>query len=52
MKDTFASMDDHLQTENPLNFPGYTEKVKSDAEKTGLNEAVLTGIGEIRWTEK
>ncbi len=44
---TFTSMDDHLQTDNPLNFPGYTEKVKSDSEKTGLNEAVLTGVGEI-----
>ena len=32
---------------NPLNFPSYTEKVKSDAEKTGLNEAVLTGVGEL-----
>lgn len=44
---TFVSMDDHLQTSNPLGFPSYTEKVKSDAKKTGLNEAVLTGIGEI-----
>lgn len=44
---TFKSMDDHLKTENPLNFPAYTEKVESDAKKTGLNEAVLTGIGEI-----
>ena len=40
-------MDDHLKTENPLNFPAYTEKVESDAKKTGLNEAVLTGIGKI-----
>lgn len=44
---TFESMDDHLITENPLAFPGYTEKVKQDAAKTGLNEAVLTGVGEI-----
>jgi acetyl-CoA carboxylase carboxyl transferase subunit beta len=42
---TFASMDDHLQTVNPLNFPGYTDKIKLDSEKTGLNEAVLTGCG-------
>lgn len=46
-EDTFESIDDHLQTDNPLNFPGYTEKVKSDSKKTGLNEAVLTGIGEL-----
>ncbi len=44
---TFKSIDDHLKTENPLNFPAYTEKVESDAKKTGLNEAVLTGIGKI-----
>lgn len=42
---TFESFDDHLQTVNPLNFPGYVEKVKSDMKKTGLNEAVLTGTG-------
>ncbi|MEK4486724.1 acetyl-CoA carboxylase, carboxyltransferase subunit beta [Psychrobacillus sp. FSL H8-0484] len=44
---SFVSMDDHLETINPLNFPGYTEKVKSDAKKTGLNEAVLTGVGQL-----
>ncbi|WOV88602.1 acetyl-CoA carboxylase, carboxyltransferase subunit beta [Sporosarcina oncorhynchi] len=44
---TFESMDNHLKTENPLNFPSYTEKVQADAKKTGLNEAVLTGIGKI-----
>jgi len=46
-EDTFTSIDNHLQTENPLGFPGYTEKVQSDALKTGLNEAVLTGTGLI-----
>lgn len=44
---TFISMDDHLVTENPLEFPAYTAKVKKDAETTGLNEAVLTGTGKI-----
>ncbi len=46
-ENTFESLDDHLKTENPLGFPSYTEKVQQDAEKTGLNEAVLTGIGNI-----
>lgn len=45
--DTFVSMDDHLKSENPLGFPGYTEKIKADSEKTGLNEAVLTGSGQL-----
>jgi acetyl-CoA carboxylase carboxyl transferase subunit beta len=44
---TFESIDNHLKTENPLQFPGYTEKIESDAKKTGLNEAVLTGTGKI-----
>ena len=39
-EDTFTSMDDHLKSENPLKFPSYTEKIASDAKKTGLNEAV------------
>lgn len=47
-EESFVSMDDHLETINPLNFPGYTEKVKSDAKKTGLNEAVLTGVAQLK----
>ena len=50
-EDTFTSMDDHLKSENPLKFPSYTEKIASDAKKTGLNEAVLTGIGKIGGSE-
>lgn len=46
-KGTFKSMDDHLKTENPLEFPNYTEKIAEDAKRTGLNEAVLTGTGKI-----
>lgn len=46
-ENSFVSMDDHLETVNPLNFPSYTEKIKADAQKTGLNEAVLTGIGKL-----
>ncbi|MCM3743613.1 acetyl-CoA carboxylase, carboxyltransferase subunit beta [Sporosarcina luteola] len=50
-ENTFKSMDDHLKSENPLKFPSYTEKIASDSEKTGLNEAVLTGIGKIGGNE-
>lgn len=46
-ENTFESIDDHLETVNPLNFPSYTEKIKSDAKKTGINEAVLTGVGQL-----
>lgn len=31
-----------------LNFEGYKDKIKSDRNKTGLNEAIVTGIGRIR----
>lgn len=50
-ENTFTSMDDHLKSENPLKFPSYAEKIASDSEKTGLNEAVLTGIGKIGGNE-
>lgn len=44
---SFVSMDDHLQTSNPLNFPAYVEKINADQQKTGLNEAVLTGLSTL-----
>lgn len=44
---SFESIDDHIKSENPLGFPGYTDKIRSDSEKTGLNEAVLTGTGKL-----
>ena len=31
-----------------LNFEGYKDKIKSDRNKTGLNEAIVTGIGRIQ----
>lgn len=44
---TFEEWDNHLTTNNPLQFPEYTEKLNKDREKTGLNEAVVTGKGII-----
>ena len=32
---------------NPLDFPGYEEKLSDVKEKTGLHEAVTVGMGEI-----
>ena len=40
---TFETWDNDLQTENPLNFPEYEEKVAATQEKTGLNEGVTMG---------
>lgn len=30
---SFVSMDDHLQTSNPLGFPAYVEKITADQQK-------------------
>ena len=42
-----AKIDEGERPENPLDFRGYTEKVKALRVKTGLNEAVVTGKATI-----
>ncbi|MEI3609121.1 acetyl-CoA carboxylase, carboxyltransferase subunit beta [Pseudogracilibacillus sp. SO10305] len=44
---TFEEWDKELISENPMDFPEYMEKVDKDRQKTGLNEAVVTGKGLI-----
>ncbi|AXI09672.1 acetyl-CoA carboxylase carboxyl transferase subunit beta [Oceanobacillus zhaokaii] len=44
---TFKEWDKQLTSVNPLNFPGYEEKIKKDQQKTGLNEGIITGEGLI-----
>ncbi|WP_188453425.1 acetyl-CoA carboxylase, carboxyltransferase subunit beta [Virgibacillus oceani] len=44
---TFQEWDEQLTSSNPLEFPGYEEKVEKDRKKTGLNEGVVTGKGKI-----
>ncbi|MBM7648839.1 acetyl-CoA carboxylase carboxyl transferase subunit beta [Bacillus ectoiniformans] len=44
---TFIELDAELTSANPLNFPGYMEKVEADRKKTGMNEAILTGKGQV-----
>jgi len=39
--------DADLASVDPLGFPGYPEKLKQQAEKSGLREAVITGEGAI-----
>lgn len=48
---TFEEWDHGLAGGNPLSFPGYEEKVKSLQEKTGLDEAVMTGKAKIGGVE-
>lgn len=47
---TFEEFDAHLRSTDPLEFKGpktYKEKLQSDQERTGMNEAVITGIGKV-----
>ncbi len=41
----FEEYDSDLEAENPLDFPDYDKKIEKYQNKTGLNEAVITGIG-------
>ncbi|MCG8477972.1 MAG: acetyl-CoA carboxylase carboxyl transferase subunit beta, partial [Spirochaetales bacterium] len=36
-----------IQPTNPIDFPDYTPKVREAQDKTGLDEAVTTGVGRI-----
>ncbi|ADG83169.1 acetyl-CoA carboxylase, carboxyl transferase subunit beta [Thermincola ferriacetica] len=44
---TFVEFAADLQPANPLNFPGYPEKITAAREKTGLNEAIVVGTAKI-----
>lgn len=39
--------DQEMISQNPLDFPGYDEKLKAEMEKTGFNDGVITGEGTI-----
>lgn len=38
---------DELETNNPLHFPDYEQKVRDTREKTGLKEGIIIGKGRI-----
>ncbi|NEU04349.1 MULTISPECIES: acetyl-CoA carboxylase, carboxyltransferase subunit beta [Clostridium] len=44
---TFIEFDEKMETKNPLNFKGYEEKIEKNKKDTNLNEAVITGVGNI-----
>lgn len=46
-EDTFEPWDEGLTSGNPLNYRGYEEKVQNLRNKTGLDEAVVTGKAKI-----
>lgn len=44
---TFEEFDKNMKSKNPLNFNGYEKKIAQNMENTELNEAAVTGIGNI-----
>jgi acetyl-CoA carboxylase carboxyl transferase subunit beta len=44
---SFTEIDEHLMSVNPLNMPNYEDKIASGKKLSQLNEAFLSGIGEI-----
>lgn len=45
---TFLEMFKGIETQDPLNFPGYRKRLTLMREKTGLDEAVVTGTALIK----
>ncbi|SJZ97566.1 acetyl-CoA carboxylase, carboxyltransferase subunit beta [Selenihalanaerobacter shriftii] len=46
-EDSFKEYDENIETTNPLGFPKYDRKLDKYQQKTGLNEAVVTGEGKV-----
>ncbi|NQN48855.1 acetyl-CoA carboxylase carboxyltransferase subunit beta [Streptococcus suis] len=46
-KGSFEELFTGIETKNPLDFPNYLEKLVATRQKTGLDEAVLTGKATI-----
>lgn len=46
-KDSFEEWNARMEISNPLDFPGYEEKIIENKEKTKLDEAVITGSAKI-----
>jgi acetyl-CoA carboxylase carboxyl transferase subunit beta len=44
---SFEEFDDKLNSENPLGFPEYTEKIKKGQEKAKMTDALIAGMGKI-----
>ena len=44
---SFREMDEELAPQDVLGFPGYTDKLAAQTQKTGLSEAAVTAVGRI-----
>ena len=45
--ETFEQMDTHMSSVDVLEFPGYMSKIGANQQKTGLKDAVVTGLGRL-----
>lgn len=45
---TFKELFTGIESKDPLHFPGYQKKLATMREKTGLDEAVVTGTALIK----
>ena len=46
--ETFTEVNDELESVDPLRFPHYKDKLHQAQVKTGMTDAVMTGIGRIQ----
>ncbi len=46
-KDTFVEFDKDMTSLNPISFPDYDKIIEKAKERSGLNDAVVTGVCEI-----
>lgn len=44
---TFVEMDANVQTQDPLGFPDYLQKLYKYQDETGMKDAIITGKGQI-----
>ena len=45
---SFRELGRSMESRDPLKFPGYAGKLAETQEKTGVCDAVVTGVGEIK----
>jgi len=45
--DDFEQMDENMSSVDVLEFPGYMSKIGANQQKTGLKDAVITGLGSL-----
>ncbi len=50
-KDSLLEYDSNMTSKNPINFPGYEDKIKEIQNNIGLNDAVVTGECTINYSK-